>query len=470
MASVTLSASTPPNIPASTDRLDDEFRRILLSINFPVEAEIVLDSQYTDLNVKFDQIEAVGILRRTADRMTAAGYSQERVVDVYASARKSLLVEICKDLDPNVESEELKGRWTRAAKIAVHVSFPCERRLLDRIFPDLTADIAEACFVEIVEDSALCLLRFTETITNTDSPCKMFSALDLYELLSGLLPQIRTIFGSKSGESISIEAEKSLSGLSDCIIATFSEHETALNGEKHRIATEGGSIHPLTRYTMCYMTYLAEYKPTLSKLMEEASSKLEPRISQIIRDLKSNMEYKSKYYKDDSLRHLFMMNNVNYIVRRIKKSSNLKTMVEDDGLVNELTEEYYRDLKLYLESTWESLLDSLRSTEEVKLGVFSSFVSKKVVYRQRLKVFYDKFKKVRGTQSSWIVSDEQLRKEVRSYILSLVIPVYTSFLEKHGSDIERGDHPCICISHSVEKLRKEVEEMFQDESTISFEH
>ncbi|KAL7140412.1 hypothetical protein ABFS83_09G119300 [Erythranthe nasuta] len=190
MASVTLSASTPPNIPASTDRLEDEFRRILLSVNFPVEAEIVLDSQYTDLNVKFDQIEAVGDLRRTADRMTAAGYSQERVVDVYASARKSLLVEICKDLDRNVESEELKGRWTRAAKIAVHVSFPCERRLLDRIFPDLTADIAEACFVEIVEDSALCLLRFTETIINTDSPCKMFFALDLYELLSDLLPQI----------------------------------------------------------------------------------------------------------------------------------------------------------------------------------------------------------------------------------------------------------------------------------------
>ncbi|EYU21302.1 hypothetical protein ABFS82_09G125300 [Erythranthe guttata] len=466
MDSVTLSASTPPNIPSSTDRLEDEFRRILLSVNFPVEAEIILDSQYTDLNVKFEQIEAVGVLRRTADRMTAAGYSQERVVDVYASARKSLLVEICKDLDLNVESEELKGRWKRAAKTAVHVSFPCERRLLDRIFPDLTADIAEACFVEIVEDSAVRLLRFTEAITNTGCPSRIFHALDLYELLSDLLPQIRTIFGSKSGESISNEAEKSLSGLSDCVMATFSEHEKALDVDKSRTATAGGSIHPLTRYTMCYMTYLALYKPTLSKLIEEASSKLELRVSQMIVDLKSNMECKSKSYKDASLRNLYMMNNLNYIVRKIIKSRELKTMIGNDGLVNELTEEYYRDLKLYLESTWESLLDSLRSTEEVKSGFFSSFVSKKLVYRQRLKVFYEKFKKVRGTQSSWIVSDEQLRKEVRSYILSLVIPVYTSFLEKHGSDIERGDHPGICISHSVEKLRKEVEEMFRVESIV----
>ncbi|CAH1444403.1 unnamed protein product [Lactuca virosa] len=64
----------------------------------------------------------------------------------------------------------------------------------------------------------------------------------------------------------------------------------------------------------------------------EERSSLTLHLIWIIVILQFNIEGNSKHYKDNSLAHLFIMNNVHYIVKKIKGSSELREMIGDHYL------------------------------------------------------------------------------------------------------------------------------------------
>ncbi|KAK6148764.1 hypothetical protein DH2020_016289 [Rehmannia glutinosa] len=545
MSSATLSDSSSSGSGASSStlqiamaRLEDEFRNILLSHTSPIEAELLLtESTQSELNSQefelseeiaesssFDRqfehqesntsttsrcyksttsirevdlisCDAVYDLRCIAERMIAAGYLRE-CIQVYASVRKSAVDASLKKLNveklsigdiQRLEWETLETkirRWIRAAKICVRVLFASEKRLCEQIFEGLGNSADDSCFMETIKGPAIQLFNFAEAISiSRRSPEKLFKILDLHDALSDLLPDIEAVFESKSSESIRVQAGEILSRLAEAARGILSEFENAVLREPSKIPVPGGTIHPLTRYVMNYISLISDYKQTLIELIvskpstgpryssdpnvpdmdfseyEGQASTLALHLIWIIVILQFNLDGKSKHYKDASLAHLFMMNNVHYIVQKTKGSPELREMIGDDYL-KRLTGKFRFSATNYQRATWVRVLYCLRDEGLHVSGSFSSGVSKSAL-RERFKAFNAMFDEVHRTQAMWLIPDTQLREELRISISELLIPAYRSFLGRFRSHIESGRHPENYIKYSVEDLENAVLDFFE---------
>ncbi|KAL0354452.1 UNVERIFIED_CONTAM: Exocyst complex component EXO70A1 [Sesamum radiatum] len=427
--------------------------------------------------------------------MIAAGYLRE-CIQVYASVRKSAVDASLKKLNveklsigdiQRLEWETLETkirRWIRAAKICVRVLFASERRLCEQIFEGLGNSADDACFMETIKGPAIQLFNFAEAISiSRRSPEKLFKILDLHDALSDLLPDIETVFELKSSESIRVQAVEILSRLAEAARGILSEFENAVLREPSKVPVPGGTIHPLTRYVMNYISLISDYKQTLIELIvskpstgpryssdptvpdmdfsefEGQASTLALHLIWIIVILQFNLDGKSKHYKDASLAHLFMMNNVHYIVQKIKGSPELREMIGDDYL-RKLTGKFRLAATNYQRATWVRVLYCLRDEGLHVSGSFSSGVSKSAL-RERFKAFNAMFEEVHRTQATWLVPDTQLREELRISISEKLIPAYRSFLGRFRSHIESGRHPENYIKYSVEDLENAVLDFFE---------
>ncbi|CAO2163134.1 unnamed protein product [Urochloa humidicola] len=457
--------------------------------------------------------DAVADLRAIASRMAAAGYGRE-CAQVYASVRKPAVDASLRRLGverlsigdvQRLEWDALEAkirRWIRAARAAVRGVFASERRLCFHIFHDLpissttlsaSAAAAPAThdtpFAEAVKGAALQLFGFAEAISiGRRSPEKLFKIIDLHDALSDLLPDVSDIFAaSKAAESIYVQAVEIRSRLADAVRGILSEFENAVLRDPPKTAVPGGTIHPLTRYVMNYSSLICDYKVTLSELIisrPSASARLAAEgndllpslanlelpelenqlplashIVWIIVVLEHNLEGKAALYKDPALSHLFMMNNVHYIVHKVKDSPDLWGMIGDDYL-KRLTGKFTMAATNYQRTSWLKILNCLRDEGLHVSGGFSSGISKSAL-RERFKSFNAAFEDAHRVQSGWCVPDNQLREELRISIAEKLLPAYRSFLGRFRHHIENGKHPELYIKYSVEDLEIEVGDFFE---------
>nr|GMD32261.1 exocyst complex component EXO70A1-like [Ipomoea batatas] len=448
-------------------RLEDEFRSILIAHTSPIEAESLLESSSSS--------SRVGYSPRTSSSEMSLGEQEF----------KSFEFEEESSLTKRLEWEALETkirRWIRAAKLCVRILFASEKKLCEQIFEGLGTATDDAYFTETIKGPAIQLFNFAEAISiSRRSPEKLFKILDLHDALSDLLPDIEIVFESKSSESIRVQATEILSRLGEAVRGILSEFENAVLREPSRVPVPGGTIHPLTRYVMNYISLISDYKQTLVELIvsnpstgsryssdpntpdmdfteAEGQTPLALHLIWIIVILQFNLDAKSKHYKDTSLAHLFMMNNVHYIVQKIKGSPELREMIGDDYL-RKLTGKFRQAATNYQRSTWVRVLYCLRD-EGLHVGSFSSGVSKTAL-RERFKTFNAMFEEVHRTQSTWLIPDTQLREELRISMSERLIPAYRSFLGRFRSHIESGRHPENYIKYSVEDLENAVLDFFE---------
>ncbi|CAJ2663355.1 exocyst complex component EXO70A1 [Trifolium pratense] len=522
-------------------RLEDEFRNILISHTNPIDPSLDEDSSFSSKRLNEDEVsyggdnddedddkllrfdstcsvattatttssyrstssireidlipsEAVSDLRCIADRMISSGYLRE-CIQVYGSVRKSAVDSSFKKLGveklsigdvQRLDWEQLETkirRWIRAAKVCVRTLFASEKRLCEQIFDGIGTSIDDACFMETVKGPAIQLFNFAEAISiSRRSPEKLFKILDLHDALMDLIPDIDAVFDSKSSESIRVQAAEILSRLAEAARGILSEFENAVLKEPSKVPVPGGTIHPLTRYVMNYISLISDYKQTLYELIvskpsngsrnsgdplspdmdfDEVEEKppLAIHLIWIIVILQFNLDGKSKHYKDASLLHLFIMNNVHYIVQKVRGSPELREMIGDDYL-KKLTGKFRQAATSYQRATWVRVLYCLRDEGLHVSGGFSSGVSKSAL-RERFKAFNAMFEEVHRTQAVWLIPDSQLREELRISISEKLIPAYRSFLGRFRSHIESGRHPENYIKYSVEDLEDAVLDFFE---------
>ncbi|MFS7974623.1 putative exocyst complex component Exo70, cullin repeat-like-containing domain superfamily [Helianthus anomalus] len=525
-------------------RLEDEFRKILISHATPIETDSLSEStprstnSFTEFSVHSDYSnrgeedalsrdassslseqaenssraissyrsmssireldlmpsDSIYDLRSIAERMISAGYFRE-CVQVYGSVRKAAVDGSFRKLGveklsigdiQRLEWDALNakiGKWIRAAKMCVRVLFASEKRLCEQIFQGLGSAADEACFMETVKGPAVQLFNFAEAISiSRRAPEKLFKILDLHDTLVDLLPDIDVVFEGASAESIRVQAAEVILRLAEAARGMLNEFENAVLREPSRVPVPGGTIHPLTRYVMNYISLISDYKQTLGELIvsrpvtgsrysDDAStpdmdftehdeqSPLALHLIWIIVILQFNLEGKSKHYKDTSLAHVFVMNNVHYIVQKIKGSPELREMIGDTYL-RKLTAKFRQAATSYQRATWVGVLYCLRDEGLHVSGSFSSGVSKSAL-RERFKSFNAIFDEVHKTQALWLIPDAQLREELRISISELLIPAYRSFLGRFRTHIESGRHPENYIKYSVEDLETALLDFFE---------
>lgn len=407
-------------------------------------------------------------LKRIANLMFDSNYGRE-CSQAFISVRKDALDDCLFILEVERSSIEdvLKmewgtlnskiRRWTRAMKIFVRVYLASEKFLSDQIFGEELESVSAVCFAESSKGSMLQLLNFAEAIAmGPHQPEKLLRILDMYEVLADLIPEIVALYTDESGSYVRTECQDVLNRLGDCVKATFLEFETAVAANISNNPFPGGGIHHLTRYVMNYIKTLTAYSDPLNVLLKDherenpissspdtspgheddsidGSTSISP-VSLHFRSLMSilecNLDEKSKLYRDDSLGHIFLMNNIHYMAQKVK-GSELQAILGDDW-IKRRNWKFQQHAMNYERATWSSILALLRDEGLYHPG--SNSISKTLL-KERLQSFYLAFEEIYKSQTAWLIPDSQLREDLRISVSLRVIQAYRTFVGRHTNHI-----------------------------------
>lgn len=487
------------------ETLRSEFRNILTkqvdtfkANNFTDRSSTAFSSTITDSFSFVESLESqnndqVTDLRRIIHELDSAGYNIRDCVDFYKTSRKITLDEKFRCfglgkcsiddirsmewelLDPKIKS------WNRAVRLCFKNLFVKEKVLYEQIFGGLRSFAYDEGFLGIVYECALHLINFAQGISVTKlSFMQLFEVLDVYESLTiKVLPSLNAVFGSNLSESVSVrdKAAQTVESLAKFIRKMLTVFESSVLHEKSNNNISGGisgGIVKLTEFAMSYITNLVKHKEVLARLivsqptttsMEidddlvylevDGKSPFELHLIWIIRSLKYNLKGKSEFYKDMPLRFLFIMNNVNYIVQKIRGNPELQEIIGNEYL-NSLNRYVSEAADSYKNLSWGGVLHCLRD-DSLQVRSLCMFWLSKSTLKNRVKSFNAAFDGVCQAQSSWIVPDTELRGKLHRSILEELIQAYNTFLGKNRS---HTGNPERYIRYSVNDLEDKIHNLF----------
>ncbi|PON43334.1 Exocyst complex protein [Parasponia andersonii] len=495
-------------------KLEDEFGQLLTNYSKPVEPDRLLDClpnslrpSATSTGHKGDasgkshsdhhnkRLEAavyapltlipprvLPLLHDLAQQIILAG-SPQQLLRTYRDTRapaleltlKKLGVErLGKDDVQKMQWEVLEakiGNWIHYMRIAVKLLFSGERKICDQIFEGVDS-IRDQCFAEVTANSVAILLSFGEAIAKSKrSPEKLFVLLDMYEIMRELQSEIETLFGSKACFEMRESALNLTRRLAQTAQETFGDFEEAVEKDATKTAVLDGTVHPLTSYVINYVKFLFDYQSTLKQLFQEfddgdPEDQLASVTTRIMMALQNNLDGKSKQYKDPALTQLFLMNNIHYIVRSVRRSE-AKDLLGDDWvqihrrIVQQHANQYKR-------VSWAKILQcltvqGLNSSGGMAGGGDSSGNSglSRAMVKDRFKTFNIQFEELHQRQSQWTVPDSELRESLRLAVAEVLLPAYRSFVKRFGPMIENGKNPQKYIRYAPEDLERMLSEFFE---------
>lgn len=427
-----------------------------------------------------------------AKRLVRSGDFKRECIDLYVKKRKVILEESLYELGVErvtidevqkmqweVQEDRIK-KWNQAMNVGVKVLFTSEKQFCDEVF---SPPLSENIFNDIGKGAMMQLLSFGEAIAIIRrSPEKLFKILDMYETLRDVLPELDVLFAGACGAGVRSEAEGILMRLGETARGTFGEFENAIQRDASRTPVPGGAVHPLNRYVMNYIKLLCDYTDTLKQLFgkkkevpkllgdepelpeygdddrgdREELTPLAVQINWLMHVLQNNLETKSKIHRDPALSSLFLMNNVYYMVQKVKDSQ-VRALIGDDW-VKKHTSMLRQHATNYQRSAWSKILAFLKD-EGIQNPGMTSGVSRNTL-KDRLKNFNAAFDEVHRVQSQWVVYGDDLRDELRIFIAEKLIPAYRGLVGRYGHFIESGRHPEKYIKYQVEDLESAIGDFF----------
>ncbi|XP_051119852.1 exocyst complex component EXO70A1-like [Andrographis paniculata] len=502
-------------------KLEEEFKQLLFSYSKPVEPERLFEclpnsmrpssgspgdssGKHPSSNNHNDQQNHVAdnsvyttptlipprilpLLHDLAQQMVQAG-NQHQLQKLYRDIRSPVLEEslrklgvekLSKDDVQKMQWEVLEakiGNWIHFMRIAVKLLFAGERKVCDQIFEGFDS-LTDQCFADVTTGSVAVLLSFGDAIAKSKrSPEKLFVLLDMYEIMRELHLEIEALFRGKACNEIRESAVGLTKRLAQTAQDTFGDFEEAVEKDATKTAVADGTVHPLTSYVINYVKFLFDYQSTLKQLFQEfekgddSNSQLAAVTMRIMQALQTNLDGKSKQYRDPSLTHLFLMNNIHYMVRSVRRSE-AKDLLGDDWvqrhrrIVQQHANQYKRIAwaKILQCLSVQGLTSSGGGSAVGPDGGNSSGVSRAII-KDRLKTFNMQFEELHQRQSQWTVPDTELRESLRLAVAEVLLPAYRSFIKRYGLLVENGKNPQKYIRYTPEDLEHMLGEFFEGKS------
>lgn len=436
-------------------------------------------------------------LYEIARRMSAAGYGKACAL-AYSVPRLASLREAISRLGfqhhwtteevharPWPELAEEIRRWTHAARVAFRVLFPGERRLCDRVFPDALSDVADLAFADVCRDPALGILGFADAVAvGSKAPERLFAVVEMYETLRDLVPDVDALFvfapeGREDGgcRFVRSEAATVCARLGLTVRGMLAELEGLVRRDpptanKEREALPGGGVHPITRYVLNYLRTVSASARTLEEILQEEesagaagtgtvgpSSALAVQVAWITEILVTNLEEKSKAYRDPALGYVFLMNNGRYLIQKAK-GTELGQLLGDDWLLRQ-SSRLRQWHGCYQKASWSKLVAILQQHPDGDTTPPSSPSAK--LLRSRFRRFNVCLEELCDAQAGWVVADEQLRAEIRISAVGMVLPAYRNFLGRVKA-MEAGRQQQVverCVKYAPEDVEARINAIFQ---------
>ncbi|KDP36125.1 hypothetical protein JCGZ_08769 [Jatropha curcas] len=490
-------------------KLEEEFRQLLNNYSKPVEPDHLFDCLPNSLrpssgsprhqgaaNAKSTENNksseapiytvptlipprVLPLLHDLAQQMVQAGH-QQQLFRIYRDIRASVLEQslrklgverLSKDDVQKMQWEVLEakiGNWIHYMRIAVKLLFAGEKKICDQVLAGVDS-LRDQVFAEVTVNSVAVLLSFGEAIAKSKrSPEKLFVLLDMYEIMRELQKEIESLFGSKACIEMRETALSLTKRLAQTAQETFGDFEEAVEKDATKTAVLDGTVHPLTSYVINYVKFLFDYQSTLKQLFQEfdasdPEAQLATVTTRIMQALQNNLDGKSKQYRDPALTQLFLMNNIHYIVRSVRRSE-AKDLLGDDWvqihrrIVQQHANQYKR-------VSWAKILQCLTvqglgSSGGSGMATDSGGLSRAMV-KDRFKTFNIQFEELHQRQSQWTVPDSELRESLRLAVAEVLLPAYRSFLKRFGPMIDGGKNPQKYIRYTPEDLDHMLNEFFE---------
>lgn len=442
--------------------------------------EIPVAHPISDYDIIIDAIPSgtISDLNEIAKRMVAAGYGKE-CSHAYSTCRRDFLEESLSRLGlqklsidevqrtPWSDLEDEIEKWIKAINVAVRILFPSERRLCDRVFFGFNS-ASDLSFMEVCRGSTIQLLNFADAVAiGSRAPERLFKVLDVYETMRDLVPEFESVFSDQYCVVLRNEAITIWKRLGEAIRGIFMELENLIRRDPPKQAVPGGGLHPITRYVMNYLRAACRSRLTLEQVFDESivppsggdrslspSSSLSVQMAWIMELLESNLEAKSKIYRDSSLCSVFMMNNGRYIVQKVKDDE-LGHLLGDDWIRKHTAKvrQYHVN---YQRSSWNKILGVLKLDN----STLSPNVASKAL-KEKLKSFNGHFEDICRTQSTWVIFDEQLREELKISVAGHVVPAYRNFLGRFHGLPDIAKYADKHVKYGVEDVEARISELFR---------
>ncbi|OMO62188.1 Exocyst complex protein Exo70 [Corchorus capsularis] len=460
-----------------------------------------LESKAEELEFPCFSPESISTVNQIATAIVFEGFEAECLI-AYSDLRlKALDIELSKQGFENLNTEDVQrmswesleeeiSNWVQIVKHCSTNLFSAERNLCNSIFSQHPS-IAQRLFIYLATAVIVRLLNFANAVVLTkryNSTEKLFKFLDIYEALLDLIPG--DIGDDPLANDLLFETSVTQCRVGEAAVSIFSQLENSIKSDNERIPVASGAVHPLTRWTMNYLKLACDYKDILEQVFQkhyqmeesarqrveeqetknamdmfnvEGSPKTSPfsvKLMMVMDLLDANVERKSMLYRDPALRYIFLMNNERYVLQKIKGSKEIYEMLGHTWS-RKRTSVVRQHHKNYQRETWSKVLQCINHEGLQVQGKVS-----KALLKERFKNFNNMFDEILKTQSTWVVSDDQLQSELRVSISAVVIPAYRSFLGRFKSYLDHGRAADKYIKYQPEDIEGLLEQLF-DGNTVS---
>lgn len=228
--------------------------------------------------------------------------------------------------------------------------------------------------------------------------------------------------------------------------------ESIKNDPERASMPKDGTVHELTNRAIIFLEPLMDYAETAGAMLlmhgeqaapseavdtKKSKLKLADYTTKVLSALGLNLSNKSETYSDPTLRHVFMLNNYNYILKSVTRSGLLNLI----HLCNKDVGQYYEDQvheqkRLYSES-WSKVLHYILEIDEPlsQQRLMQPDVKLKEKEKQNIKDKFSGFNKeledIMKVQKGYAIPDPELRDTLKKDNKDYIVPRYKMFLEKY---------------------------------------
>ncbi|XP_010247416.1 PREDICTED: exocyst complex component EXO70A1 [Nelumbo nucifera] len=467
---------------AALDKLEAEFRRLLTenSVPLPMSSSSSLEEQACIAPSPLP-VTVIQKLQAIIERLTA-NKRLDKCISIYVEVRSSNVraslqalnldyLEISINEFNDVQSiEGYIAQWGKHLEFAVKHLFEAEYKLCNDVFEKIGLDIWMGCFAKIAAQAGiLAFLQFGKTVTESKKdPIKLLKLLDIFASLNKLRLDFNRLFGGKACAEIQTLTRDLIKRVIEGACEIFWELLVQVELQRQTAPPLDGSVPRLVSFITDYCNRLLgdDYRPILTQVLvihrswkhERFQEKLlTEAVLNIIKAIETNLETWSKAYEDVTLSHVFMMNNHWHLYKHLK-GTKLGDLLGDNWLKeHEQYKEYFA--AMYMRESW-SKLPPLLSREGLIMFSGGRATARDLV-KKRLKAFNEAFDDMYKKQSSWVVSERDLREKTCQLAVQTIVPVYRSYMQNYGPLVEQDASASKYAKYTAQNLEKMLSSLFQ---------